>query len=194
MVSSGKGVHTFSTVCVYYCRTYYKAVRGGGEWTGFGSCRLSTSGKPARTVTKTRNSSQVCGRLWNLNAPCKAPRKARLTLCQGGSCTGLFLSTARPRRTQAMRFTTATTGTRTPARMGACMCAMGMRQCTALCVRAQVGVRVHDCAYYACSLCTLLTPRMCPQLLIGVPRILGLLLGPVRHCCQPTCGSARVRC
>ena len=72
-----------------------------------------------------------------------------------------------------------------------CQC---MRQCTALCVRAQVGVRVHDCAYYACSLCTLLTPRMCPQLLIGVPRILGLLLGPVRHCCQPTCGSARVRC
>ena len=42
-----------------------------------------------------------------------------------------------------------TPGTRTPARMGAHVCQC-MRQCTALCVRAQEGVCVHDCAYCAC--------------------------------------------
>jgi hypothetical protein len=26
-----KAVRVFSSVCVYYCRTYYKAVRGGGR-------------------------------------------------------------------------------------------------------------------------------------------------------------------
>ena len=83
----------------------------------------------------------------------QAPPQASLALrCQGGACTGprhvirsLGLrrsSPARPWRTQAVHITTATTGTRTPASMGACMCAVCMRQCTCdcVCVRKRASV------------------------------------------------------